>query len=67
MAARTDPRARVAISAADPRDVEVPVLLPGIKVGTSPANFHPIRQMQLTRFTGEHFELFGKVLQGESA
>jgi branched-chain amino acid transport system substrate-binding protein len=29
-------------------------------------NFHPIRQMQLTRRTRQHFELFGKVLQGEA-
>jgi branched-chain amino acid transport system substrate-binding protein len=53
--------------AASLHDVELPVLLPGIKVNTSATNFHPIRQMQLTRWTGKHFELFGKVLEGATA
>ncbi|HEX2940296.1 MAG TPA: ABC transporter substrate-binding protein [Rhodopila sp.] len=59
-------RANIMKQAANLHDVEVPVLLPGIKVNTSPTNFHPIRQMQLTRWTGQHFELFGKVLEGTS-
>jgi branched-chain amino acid transport system substrate-binding protein len=59
-------RANIMKQAANLHDVEIPVLLPGIKVNTSPTNFHPIRQMQLTRWTGEHFELFGKVLDGET-
>jgi branched-chain amino acid transport system substrate-binding protein len=59
-------RANIMRQAANLRDVELPVLLPGIKVNTSPTNFHPIRQMQLTRWTGQHFELFGKVLEGAS-
>ncbi|MBV9654300.1 MAG: ABC transporter substrate-binding protein [Acetobacteraceae bacterium] len=45
-------------------DLEIPVLLPGIKVNTSPANFHPIRQMQLARWTGTSWERFGDVLEG---
>jgi branched-chain amino acid transport system substrate-binding protein len=60
-------RANIMKQAASLNDVEIPVLLPGIRVNTSPTNFHPIRQMQLTRFTGQHFELFGKVLEGETA
>ena len=57
-------RANIMKQAANLHDVEIPVLLPGIKINTSPTNFHPIRQMQLTRWTGQHFELFGKVLEG---
>jgi branched-chain amino acid transport system substrate-binding protein len=60
-------RANIMKQAASLHDVEIPVLLPGIRVNTSATNFHPIRQMQLTRWTGQHFELFGKVLEGESA
>jgi branched-chain amino acid transport system substrate-binding protein len=60
-------RANIMKQAANLHDVEIPVLLPGIKVNTSQTNFHPIRQMQLTRWTGEHFELFGKVLDGETS
>jgi branched-chain amino acid transport system substrate-binding protein len=59
-------RANIMKQAASLHDVELPVLLPGIRVNTSATNFHPIRQMQLTRWTGQHFELFGKVLEGES-
>ena len=59
-------RANIMRQAANLHDVALPVLLPGIKINTSPTNFHPIRQMQLTRFTGQHFELFGKVLEGEA-
>ncbi|MBR0661366.1 ABC transporter substrate-binding protein [Neoroseomonas oryzicola] len=45
-------------------DLEVPLLLPGIKVSTSPTNFHPIRQMQLQKWSGAHWERFGDVIQG---
>ena len=46
------------------KDLELPLLLPGIKVNTSPTNYSPIRQMQLARFNGESWELFGEVLSG---
>lgn len=59
-------RANIMKQAASLNNVELPVLLPGIRVNTSATNFHPIRQMQLTRWTGKHFELFGKVLEGEA-
>jgi hypothetical protein len=36
--------------AANLKDLELPMLLPGIKVNTSPDNYHPIRQMQLAAF-----------------
>ena len=57
-------RANIMKQAASLHDIEIPVLLPGIRLNTSATNFHPIRQMQLTRFTGQHFELFGNVLDG---
>ena len=41
----------------------VPVLLPGILVNTSPTNFHPIRQMQLTKWTGKTYERFGGIIK----
>jgi branched-chain amino acid transport system substrate-binding protein len=46
------------------RDLELPLLLPGIKVNTSPTSYSPIRQMQLSRFSGASWELFGEVLTG---
>jgi branched-chain amino acid transport system substrate-binding protein len=36
--------------------------LPGATINTSPTNYFPIRQMQLSRFNGESWELFGEVL-----
>ena len=39
--------------AANLKDIELPLLLPGIKVNTSPTNYSPIREMQLATFNGE--------------
>jgi branched-chain amino acid transport system substrate-binding protein len=41
------------------------MFLPGIKLNTSATDFFPIEQMQMTRFTGESFQAFGPVLNGE--
>jgi len=49
---------------ADIRNLEVPTLLPGILVNTSRTNFHPIRQMQLQRWSGRTWERFGGVIEG---
>jgi branched-chain amino acid transport system substrate-binding protein len=57
-------RERIMKEAANLKDLEVATLLPGIKVNTAPDNFYPIRQMQMERFNGQTFELFGDVLAG---
>ncbi len=44
--------------------LDIPVLLPGIKVATSPDNYTSIRDMQLMRFDGTHWVRFGDVLSG---
>ncbi len=41
------------------------MMLPGIMVNTSPDDFFPIEQMQLMRFNGEAWQLFGDVITGE--
>jgi branched-chain amino acid transport system substrate-binding protein len=46
------------------RDLEIPTLLPGIKVNTAPDNYHPIRQMQLQRWDGTTWRRFGRVIEG---
>jgi branched-chain amino acid transport system substrate-binding protein len=48
-------------------DLDNPTLLPGIKLNTSPTNYHPIRQLQLMRWTGKTWELFGDIIEGASA
>src|SRR6516225_8633843 len=40
-------------------------LLPGITINTSPIDFAPIKQIQLRRFNGETWELFGPMLSSE--
>ena len=53
--------------AASLKGLEVPLLLPGIKVNTSPTDFYPIQSVQLQQLKGESFELFGQILSNESA
>jgi branched-chain amino acid transport system substrate-binding protein len=57
-------RENVMKEAANLHDLELPMLLPGIKINTSADNFAPIKQMQLQRFNGKSWELFGDVLSG---
>jgi branched-chain amino acid transport system substrate-binding protein len=47
------------------RDLELPMLLPGIRVSTSPTDYYPVQQLQLMRFNGKRWERFGDVLQDE--
>lgn len=49
------------------KDLENPILLPGIKINTSPTNYHPIRQMQLAKWNGKTWELFGALIEGAGA
>jgi hypothetical protein len=41
------------------------VLLPGIQINTGPNDFFPIEQMQLMKFNGTSWELFGDIISGE--
>ena len=45
-------------------DLELPTLVAGIKVNTSPTNYHPIRQMQLGKFDGTHWVPLGDLITG---
>jgi branched-chain amino acid transport system substrate-binding protein len=58
-------RENVMRQAANLKDFELALLLPGIKVNTSPSDYFPVEQMQMSRFNGEHGELFGPVIAGE--
>ena len=46
-------------------DMKLPMLLPGIKVSTGPSQFYPIREMQLAKFDGKIWKLFGEVIKSE--
>jgi branched-chain amino acid transport system substrate-binding protein len=57
-------RENVMKQAANIKDLELPMLLPGMKINTSPDNFSPIRQEQLASFNGESWAPFGDLLAG---
>ena len=46
------------------KDLELPMLLPGIKVNTSPNDHVPVDQMQFMRFNGKTWERFGDLQTG---
>ena len=58
-------RKNVMRQAANLKDFELPMMLPGIKINTGPDDYYPIKQMQMERFNGNTFELFGPVISGE--
>ena len=58
-------RENVMKQAANLKDFRTTNLLPGITINTGPIDFAPIKQLQLRRFTGETWELFGPVLSSE--
>jgi branched-chain amino acid transport system substrate-binding protein len=58
-------RANVMKQAASLKDFEPDTLLPGIKINTSAADYAPIKQLQMMRFKGEKWDLFGDVLSDE--
>jgi branched-chain amino acid transport system substrate-binding protein len=55
-------RENVMRQAANLRNFEVRMLLQGIRINTSPTDFYPIEQVQLARFDGKRWVLFGGVL-----
>lgn len=44
------------------RDLQVPMMLPGVKWNTSPTDFFLIESAQLAKFDGKEWALFGKVI-----
>jgi branched-chain amino acid transport system substrate-binding protein len=58
-------RENVMKQAASLKDFEPDTLLPGIKINTAPDNFAPIEQLQMMRFKGRKWELFGDVISSE--
>ena len=58
-------RANVMKQAANLKDFETGMALPGIKINTSATDFYPIEQMQMGKFEGETFKPFGSILNGE--
>ena len=56
-------RENVMRQAANLRNLELPMLLPGIRINTSPSDYFPIKQAQMVRFDGKEWERFGELIQ----
>jgi branched-chain amino acid transport system substrate-binding protein len=55
-------RENVMRQAANLNQIELPLLLPGIKVSTSANDYFPIEQLQMMHFDGRRWVLFGDVI-----
>ena len=43
-------------------DFSIDTYLPGVRIKTSPTDFYPIEQLQMMKFTGEKWEMFGPLI-----
>jgi branched-chain amino acid transport system substrate-binding protein len=60
-------RENIMKQAASIHPMTLPMLLPGITVSTSATDFAPIKQMQLEKFDGTTWQLFGEVISGSGS
>ncbi|HZR88618.1 MAG TPA: ABC transporter substrate-binding protein [Bradyrhizobium sp.] len=58
-------RANVMKQAANLKNFAPDTLLPGITINTSPTDYAPIKQLQMMRFKGEKWDLFGDIITDE--
>jgi branched-chain amino acid transport system substrate-binding protein len=57
-------RESVMAGATSLKDLKLDMLLPGITVSTSKTDHYPVEQMQLVKFSGERWALFGEIIEG---
>jgi branched-chain amino acid transport system substrate-binding protein len=57
-------RENIMHEAANLHDLELPLLLPGIRINTSPTDYRPVKQMRPMRFNGRNWDLFGDLFAG---
>ncbi|MCA1451873.1 ABC transporter substrate-binding protein [Bradyrhizobium sp. BRP22] len=58
-------RANIMKQAASLKEFVPDTLLPGVSINTSPSDFAPIEQLQMMRFKGDKWELFGSVMSSD--
>jgi branched-chain amino acid transport system substrate-binding protein len=46
------------------KGLQIPMMVPGIQINTSPSDHATIEQMRMMRFTGGHWQFFGPVRSG---
>jgi branched-chain amino acid transport system substrate-binding protein len=58
-------RENIMRQATNVKNLDGPTLLPGIRMNTSPTNYHPITQMQLQKWNGTTWVRFGEIINGD--
>jgi branched-chain amino acid transport system substrate-binding protein len=58
-------RENVMKQAANLKNLQLDMMLPGITINTSPTDYYPLEQLQMEKFDGERWQLFGPVMSGE--
>ena len=58
-------RENIMKQAASLKDFRTEVLLPGVKINTSPTDFAPLSQLQLMKFKGDRWQLFGDIISAD--
>src|SRR5579872_634 len=58
-------RENVMKQAANMRNLELDLLLPGVKINTSMTDYAPISQVQMMKFEGETWERFGEIIDAD--
>ena len=56
-------RANIMRQAANLKNLQLPLALPGVKINTSPTDFYPFESLQLQRFDGKQWVLYGSVIE----
>jgi len=59
-------RENIMKQAANLHDLRLSLLLPGMSISTSPSDYRPVKQMQMIRFNGTNWELFGDLISSEN-
>jgi len=57
-------RENVMKQAANIKDLSLPMLLPGIKANTTATDWAPLKQVQMAKFDGARWQLFGPLITG---
>jgi hypothetical protein len=60
-------RANVMNQAANLKNVGLDLLLPDIRINTAPDDYRVNKQMQMMRFNGQRWELFGPVISDDAS
>jgi branched-chain amino acid transport system substrate-binding protein len=59
-------RANIMKQAANIKGLQLPMVIDGIKVNTSPTDFYPLQSLRMHRFKGETWEPYGDIISGEA-